>query len=798
MGVKSGTPPVDQGDDSNPLVILNDEESRKKFVELYGLVRLLGGCIISDRYKIPVSLVNAVRLPDLGEQVFNQLLPQNSQNTIDLKMAVFLQALCSEGLLMSLASDPEAIRSAVAKEVRDRKILFPWIYGRELHDAWLQKWPEVAQLDNRKTIDLLRNQPIGVFQCGYTVTGPLGVLSSEVSRALPPSGTFPGYLCSTPTCHAVHPIGVTTGESVVSKIRSRVSRFILENHSAQKYEMGTFVREAHLVDMGQNRYTSTSALLDTLADAFELDQLQLIAENMLRARLREDEYRKSLARTLTRVIANPADLVQTFDRASLLQFMLLHSDAEIEQAADLAISRGSITVEPYEKMVSRVNRHRSSIKIEIGCHGTRYIAPIPSAFIAKRLLDLLRFLYIDNEHRTSEDLAFQLDLNEINSEDQLLNEAIKNYDPLYLIDRLVSSSRSAINEAAEFLPIAEQHELKRGELHSVICWKLGVSPQVAFDESQPVLEHRDRLLESLSQGRPEDVLRGHISNVFTSLERVLKRSLEYAGWALTTDHYTSRLGFMFDPAISSGVQEFIERYSPTSDKELQLLKGGNTLVPLSAAFARLGKSLRRQQAVDYVRPDHELPEGVRINGLPFCWNSILPFLDLTAEAQTAVVEYLIEISRLLQDEAVISTRNAFLHDSESIPATGQIETAMQRVETAIRVLQDSGLTPRVFEIVQSVTDAAGLNTTDYISLGRTISLYRPSVSYYSRLPSQEPHLLIIPCAITKFGDPLRFRLHKNQGPDDYWRDWPYRMAANHIYADLEEVHSGTSSFEAAI
>src|SRR5260370_25459181 len=122
----------------------------------------------------------------------------------DAKMAVFLQYGCAVGFLFDPATDLDRLRRQISSELLHGRILFPYIFGRELHDAAARLYPARTALDNRQTIKLLTELPIGVFQDGRTVVGPYGCTYSDTPRQADARTNAPGYLCSDAACAQLH------------------------------------------------------------------------------------------------------------------------------------------------------------------------------------------------------------------------------------------------------------------------------------------------------------------------------------------------------------------------------------------------------------------------------------------------------------------------------------------------------------------------------------------------------------------------------------------------------------------
>src|SRR5579862_9764491 len=162
---------------------INIPEKRIQLTEILCIGSLLSSCIIDSSYRLSDEWITPLAFTELGQRIVSELLKNHRRlKPNDAKMAVFLNFGCADGLLIDPATDLDRLRRQLSSELLGGRILFPYIFGRELHDAAARLYPARTTLDNKQTIKLLKELPIGVFQDGRTVVGPYGCTYSDAPR----------------------------------------------------------------------------------------------------------------------------------------------------------------------------------------------------------------------------------------------------------------------------------------------------------------------------------------------------------------------------------------------------------------------------------------------------------------------------------------------------------------------------------------------------------------------------------------------------------------------------------------
>ena len=255
--------------------IVSDSEMRTKLTELISVVSLLNRCIIDRNYRLSDNWVQPLRFTSLGKQTIDACMTHYRRlKPNDVRMATFLAVGCTEGLFVDISTDIESLRQQISIEIRQGRIRFPYIFGRELHDAAAEFFPAQTSLDNDQTIKLLDGLPIGVFQQGRTVIGPYGCTYSDIPRTAGPRFSVPGYRCPDESCMGIHEISIQTAESAISRARAKVRQYIEKNYSKAADAHVPLVRRAFKLDLLPISDFAKINLIDVFSDGLSEDEFR--------------------------------------------------------------------------------------------------------------------------------------------------------------------------------------------------------------------------------------------------------------------------------------------------------------------------------------------------------------------------------------------------------------------------------------------------------------------------------------------------------------------------------------------
>ena len=755
------------------------------------MVTLLNYCIIDRNYRLSDNWIRPLRFTPLGERTFDSCMTHYRRlKPNDIRMAIFLTLGCTEGLLADMSTDIDALRQQISIEVRQGRIRFPYIFGRELHDAAAELFPAQTKLDNSQTLKLLDRLPMGVFQVGRTVVGPFGCTYSDTPRAAGPRFSVPGYRCPDESCTGIHKIIISTADSVISRARRKVSQYIDKNYSKADDAHMPLISRAIDLDLLPVSDFSKINLIDVLSDGLHEDEFRSVIDHLLRRVFKREGHKTDISKRLGAVITNPSDFVAALGRPELLQIALLHSDSDLIAAIDECINQGQLQLKDPEVRVSRVRRWDAGAgypRAEIGALGVRFTAAPSVKMITGRMQSLLHTLYYQSEFLDAGDLVYAIEASNDLSPGELLNLAVRDRSIDQLFRDLVLPNRRAVEIAARELDIFDYEHLTREQMFDKLRWKIGRPSINGFPDLRRIDKYLKEVQVTISENQGPDLVRAAASPLFAAVEDALNRALTFAIWAFSTDHHLSKDGFAYDAELDRSIVEFIELNAPTSEQELRLKPEKNTLVPLGAGLPRLAKALRKSDEASHLRPEKEIPVECIGTSRPFAFPFTQMFFNLTHSAQSEVLTALQAIGRHAQNTDVIEVRNWTSHGDRPFPGTDQIQAALGHVAELRKHLHQSGLYPRIYELISLYRDGEGREELVYESDGERMSLFRPLWAIAPKLPMGQARLVIVPLARTDSSGPLRFRLKSMPGTDPYWEGWPKRWPTHSNYSEPQQM-----------
>lgn len=779
--------------------VISVPESRIKLTELLAIKTLLSRCVIDHNYRLSDDWISPLRFTPLGEKTINECMQHYRRlKPNDAKMAVFLRLGCIEGMFVDISTDIESFRQQISREVRQGRIRFPYIFGRELHDTAAELFPAQTKLDNSQTVKLLDKLPIGIFQLGRTVVGPYGCTYSDTAREAGPQFSVPGYRCSDESCTSIHKLSLRTADSAISRAQGKVEQYLDKNYSKADDPHLPLIRRALMLDTYSISTLTTTNLIDVLSDGLSEDEFRSVIDHLLRRTFKREGRKMDISKRLGAVITNPSDFVAGLGRPELLQIALLHSDPDLIAAVDEAVCKGRLELQDLEVRVSKISRWSTanSPRAEIGAFGVRFTASPSTRIVTSRMLRLLHVLYYESEFLDAGDLAYAIEAPNDLSSGELLNLAVRDHSIDELFRHLILPNRRAVETAAKELWLFDYQHFPREQVLERLRWKIGEPEIKSFPDLQRIDEYLGQVQKANDENRSPDVVRAAASPLFAAVEDALNRSLVFSIWAFSTDHYLSVDGFTYDSDLDRSIVEFIELNAPTSEPELKLKPEKNTLVPLGAGFPRLAKALRKLDEANHMRAEKDIPSECIATSRPFAFPFTQMFFNLERSARSEVLTALQAIGRHAQNLDVIEVRNWTSHGDRPFPGTQRIRDALEHVAELRLELQTSGLYPRVYRLAGLSRDEVGREELVYESDGEKVSLFRPLWAVAPKLPISQPRLIVMPVARTDSSGPLRFGL--KLGPTDpYWDGWPKRWPAHADYSETQQVLATSDGFAEA-
>lgn len=762
-----------------------DSAWRERFLDLRTLVHILTHSIIPADFKASDEVNRAILLSESGKKLRHQLVANESVETKDANLLCLLTLTHVDPLIDIERIDMAKLVGAISELIREKRILYPMIFGRGLYDAAVELFPEErGELKHGDTMRLLQDKPQGVFHDGHYLLGPFGLYSMKFERDLYPSTDIPLQHCSDIACTAIHRVSLSTSrEAGVNHHRPAVSR-ALRQFSQEPSDWSGFASD--LVEERYNPYeiNDPSTLPFLLGDGLSDEELRKLLRRVWDTsdgRTREWAMQFGLQGEIDKWAPG-------LDRASLLNLLLTEPDEFLAEALDGTVLEGEIEVPDGEVRKPVVNHRARSgawgLRSELSTMGYR-IMPGSSTVTLLRLTSLARSLFDPESAEEMNDLAWLLRGRPGATAEERLESFLRTASPREILSTLVLSREKNAKKAADVLGLTLSADDE--VLLNSLLWKLGFVPNRRPDVRDNYWTNHNKLekfvLTALAATEStEEELRGVAASYFVALERHLFDALVFATWALLTDHSMSGRPFEFH--LQSARHFTIRTLNASVERkegvERNDLSEGPMLAQLVQGFLRLSDHLGnlRAREADFVRQADEYPRFVKQTDLQrFPFEHTVPYLDLTASSQVTLRRTLRDVSTRLNDSGILSARNGLLHaeGKKETPTTSQVNSALDRAREVLRSLEEIGCVRATFEVVSSETDQWGRTSTLLRANGTDIRVSGPSSFELLGMPSLHRRVYLMPGAI--FAAPnemLRFREGFESQYADYWRDFVRR------------------------
>jgi hypothetical protein len=176
---------------------------------LYSLSTFWRNAVYPADYRASEDWASVLTLTPYGEKRLNDLRPALTGTglaQVDILLAYFAVFFHHDLFLDAGETDSTKIRHILEHELLQGQIRLPYRYGRLLYDRFNDTYSD-TRTDHLMSADverLLQGTPLGVYQLGTLVSGPLGVLDSQETRYIPPTLSLPLWHCSDTGCNAIH------------------------------------------------------------------------------------------------------------------------------------------------------------------------------------------------------------------------------------------------------------------------------------------------------------------------------------------------------------------------------------------------------------------------------------------------------------------------------------------------------------------------------------------------------------------------------------------------------------------
>jgi hypothetical protein len=754
--------------------------------DLLAASRFTRVCLLGPGYHFPDEIALALDFSEHGDRLraeVKEKFPDLAEG--DISAGLLAAFAASDNILVNAeSSSVDKIFQILSKEIRERRMNYPLIFGRALHDQFIDNFgaTPIQKLTPEQTQRLVAMTPQGIFQMEEWVSGPFGLIKSAGRRYLPPQNCGPVIRCTLVSCNALHHISMQTSPTDASKAYS----YTMET-APTSVEMSTTLTDILLPDDEYFRVNHPGGLPWLLGNGFTHDEVTRLAEHVLSENI---GGLRQLANNLIGGSAAkraPTVLLGTLSHPAIIQLLLLLDDVQLVNSIEDAIDGDLIRLSPTEVRRSFENRHLNGGRFGVDAEASRLgVRFIPERNMTEpRMLALIREVFSGPYEGA---LRWQLRNEPGGDSLYKLERCLEDQDPRDLLARILFSAQDALERTFEVLKygrfeLPATSEAEQSLLQKIL-WKLG-SPLPTPPPPYAALEQfMSQILISakMDQANEESritAIRNIGMNMFVALEALLRSCSDFSCWALLNDHYDLHPFDRFryfkshgeDFALGIFGEEAKERgaafpYNPT---------GGNTLSVLIASFRVLAEvcEARLVNPDSYIRPDWQVPTFANhsdVQNFPLLHTTL--FLDLRPDCQQRLIDSLRAVTLTLTRVDVCEIRNSLGHPRETFPSNETIVEAVQAIRNALGVLVSEGLAPVIRKYSGESIDKFNrrrIRVAD--GDGNEVSLAAPNQLMLLNLPPYlVPQIVVLDAFFAGSLQPARFEVSDDSAWADMWHD----------------------------
>ena len=716
---------------------IHNDPMRERLEQCFALARLLGGAVFSSAYRTRAEWTQCVVPSEAGLAIIEKQLVTFSKE--DVMLALFLQFAYQDLLIDHHRTDIAAVKNLVNLDFSTFAVRFPYRFGRGLYDKFNDSFLEnISSLSASESEALLNNTPQGIFQIGTTLIGPLGLLTSQEARYLPPSNDFPLWHCSDTGCRALHEVTLQPWDIPINSARDSL-RKVLEKEFTDPAQWVTVLSALDRNGkwpFGRRYYDIAVLIGDCIVGRERASLVTKALAGHERAFLRQTLGDTSRGKTIA--TGSPAQVVERLTGEEQHHLLLTLSDLSLIQLLDQAIDNGELIVPANEVRSARFAPPQISFAdsaSELSSLGIRSCNCNPFELLATLVLHAYR---IENKMNELEWHLRQFNATNIGAS---IVEFINGRGPMDTVRQMILSSKAITQRMLSILSIPDDGRFVNSESAAEkLLWKLGFDfPRHDEFESRfrnRLEAFRETVLgvgDSFAEDERESIRSSGV-NLFVSVEQFLGRLLAYNVWVLASDHF--------------GASEFT--YNPDDANELVGKVLGASLriddAPISwngKGENALGAQLRylEEAATWMQRLEDECRDAFRrsADDIPhFAEYKIRPFpfmhTQLWADAEIGELRtYAIgfcSIVKLLSQSKLVQVRNGIDHyrNENKFPSPDEILACATRLQQAFDLSDQNRYLPKTFWLHRMITDinkATALELQDY--RGKMLNISRPAL-----------------------------------------------------------------------
>lgn len=767
---------------------LNEFPNVEKLKYLYTLWYFWKNCYIDSGYMPSTQWSTIVKLSPYGQELLEKNLQElKCEDEALLKFCLFILFYYYDLLVSVEETNADEIAALLEEEILTGKVKFPFRFGRILYDKYNDNYTEerADYLLEPDVIMLLDNTPIGVYQLGRTLIGPMGILTSSENRYLPPSLKLPLWHCSDTGCRSIHTVRLLSDKSPIKTIIHQISDILFEtfNHKSDWESVLNLICFRKVKKELGLMYNDIAALI---GDCITEKEMKILLEEALKTP-KSQELRKIISNSPQKaslIKSTPSLIANCLESAEQFQLLLILSDKELISLIENCLDRRMLRIPVGQIREAKHIPNLSSLAAttELSCFGLRSTKNEPSVV----LMGMIEQIYINCGRHS--DLRWRLKADRDTPTGIALFNFLNKNGPEETVKALILPSEDICKSFKEKLCISV-NPIENTEIFiNRLLWRIGFEPinkdTLIFRLSERLECFNNILMqatEPLTERMREDIRSAGV-NLFVSVEEFIDSLITYNVWVLASDHFMDTqcvynlakarqsVSVTLGTSLSSGEEEL--SWNPD---------GSNTLGVLQRYLMEAMdwmSSLNELDRDHYSRPEEDMPFYVDDESQFFLFKHRQLWADMHISSLQAYTAGFTSICKLIGQANLSSVRNGLDHmrDEDKFPQIDSMIACASRLRQASALADKQRYFPNPLWLLKFEQNRHGIHEYSLIDSNQTlVTINGPSMFSSARLPDFNRPWLVAPVRIHEYQNTsLIFRYQQTNEYDAYWDGYPRR------------------------
>jgi len=758
-------------------------EKFERLVELRNLSHIASAILWPNNQSIINEISENIVLSEHAKDIIDEVPDLQTMSRPVTSLAFFMSFYHLDIFLDTEKMDESKIKNIISRLLKDGTVKIPSRFGRFLYDKYNKDFnlPRADHLSVEDTDLLLNGSQQGVYQYGYNLVGPLGILNARAARRSRASRQIPLWHCDNIGCNHLHEVALSDYSAV---LRQAVT--LIDSHAENTMGPPSHwdaVIAAFKDDLVDDSFGDIFIFVQEQFSKKEkcLILLELLNNSLCKILIWE-EIKKFYKK---KDYSKPkSDFIGSLYDEHLSQLILINSNEDIITAVDALIKRGEIVVPSTEVRVAKTRLSGSEATCAVSSLGLRSSEENPIV----RMAAAIWFAYDEADNLT--ELSWRAVKAAGPATPGTVLQYLNNKSPREAVVDLILCSSDITQYVKDLLIFELYDDEDMDYLCDRILWKFGFDVPRYGKEYHNLVRNLDVFRDELNQQSPlfneltREKIRSSGVNLFVYLENFLELMISYNVWLFSNDHFQDK--FIYEP------QSAIEAVNNVIDPPEGIFwnsAGSNTLGVLLAYLSASvkwmeGLSLENNSGLN--RPLSLYPHYSAEDDNLFPFHNIPFWANCDQSEFRKYVSAYSEIAAAFLRSELASVRNGLDHyrSENKFPPLETMMICEMRLRQAAFSADAKSFFPKTWWMQTRLYNATGQYEETFVDHNRReIKLSYPTILKAIKevtfgVPAIIPHGNLLGQANSS----IVFVIKEQSESSRMWSDYPYRR----VVADRSE------------